>query len=109
MLRGTARKFLDNECTSTFVRARMGEPAGVTDEFWVKLAEQGRLGLVYPEGYGGAAPGLGAPTGLKEGVGRCVMPGPVVPTGLPGGPAPPAAGALPQKDEGRPRIATGGG
>src|SRR2546427_10177469 len=40
MLRATARKFLENECASTFVRARMEEPAGVTDEFWMKLAEQ---------------------------------------------------------------------
>ena len=45
LLRGTARKFLENECTSEFVRARMAEPAGVTDEFWAKLAEQGWLGL----------------------------------------------------------------
>ena len=43
MLRATARKFFENECTSTFVRARMEEPAGVTDEFWTKLAEQGWL------------------------------------------------------------------
>jgi alkylation response protein AidB-like acyl-CoA dehydrogenase len=38
LLRSTARKFLENECTSGFVRARMEEPAGVTDEFWAKLA-----------------------------------------------------------------------
>ena len=57
MLRATARKFLENECTSGFVRARMEEPAGVTDEFWAKLAEQGWLGLVYPEEHGGS--GLG--------------------------------------------------
>ena len=31
LLRTTARKFLENECPSTFVRARMEEPAGVTD------------------------------------------------------------------------------
>ena len=49
MLRATARKFLENECASSFVRALMEEPAGVTDEFWGKLAEQGWLGLVYPE------------------------------------------------------------
>ncbi|MGH7392374.1 MAG: acyl-CoA dehydrogenase family protein, partial [Candidatus Rokuibacteriota bacterium] len=56
-IRAAARKFFENECTSTIVRARMEEPAGVTDEFWAKLAEQGWLGLVYPEEYGGA--GLG--------------------------------------------------
>src|SRR5213594_3432277 len=80
MLRATARKFLDNECTSTFVRARMEEPAGVTDEFWAKLAEQGWLGLVYPEEYGGTALGFVDLTVLMEEMGRCVMPGPFVST-----------------------------
>ena len=41
LLRATARKFFENECASTFVRERMAEPAGVTDDFWTKLAEQG--------------------------------------------------------------------
>src|ERR1041384_3411166 len=42
LLRATARKFFENECKSEFVRARMAEPAGVTDEFWKKLGEQRR-------------------------------------------------------------------
>ena len=37
LLRSTARKFLENECPSEFVRKRMEEPAGVTDDFWKKL------------------------------------------------------------------------
>ena len=49
MLRATARKFFENECTSEFVRKRMAEEAGVTAEFWTKLAEQGWLGLIYDE------------------------------------------------------------
>src|SRR5438128_11654337 len=59
MLRASARKFFENECTSTVVRQRMEEPAGVTDDFWTKLAEQGWLGLVYPEEYGGVGLGCG--------------------------------------------------
>src|SRR2546429_8934625 len=85
MLRATARKFLENECASTFVRARMEEPAGVTPEFWAKLAEQGGLGLVYPEGYGGSGLGFVGLTGLMEGMGGCVMPRPFVSTALLGG------------------------
>ena len=107
MLRATARKFLDNECTSTFVRARMEEPAGVTDEFWVKLAEQGWLGLIYPEEYGGTALGFVDLTVLMEEMGRCVMPGPFVSTVLLGGLAILEAGSLAQKKEWLPRIATG--
>src|SRR2546422_10182084 len=78
MLRATARKFLENECASTFVRARMEEPAGGTDGFWMKLAEQGWLGLVYPEGDGGSGLGIVAPHGLREGIGRAGSHGSVI-------------------------------
>ena len=76
LLRATARKFFESECTSEFVRARMAEPAGVTDAFWAKLAEQGWLGLIYPEEYGGAGLGFVDLTVLMEEMGRAVMPGP---------------------------------
>ena len=76
MLRATARKFFENECTSDFVRARMAEAGAFTEEFWTKLAEQGWLGLVYPEEYGGAGLGFVDLTVLMEEMGRAVMPGP---------------------------------
>jgi len=85
LLRNTARKFLENECTSEFVRARMAEPAGVTDGLWAKLAEQGWLGLIYPEEYGGAGLGFVDLTVLMEEMGRAVMPGPFFSTVLLGG------------------------
>jgi alkylation response protein AidB-like acyl-CoA dehydrogenase len=107
MLRATARKFLENECTSTFVRARMEEPAGVTDDFWAKLAEQGWLGLVYPEEYGGSGLGLVDLTVLMEEMGRCVMPGPFFSTVLLGGVAILEAGSPPQRKEWLPRLAAG--
>src|SRR5437899_1345330 len=78
MLRASARKFFENECTSTVVRQRMEEPAGVTDDFWTKLAEQGWLGLVYPEEFGGVGLGFVDLTVLMEEMGRVVMPGPVL-------------------------------
>ena len=84
MLRATARKFFENECPSTFVRARMEEPAGVTDEFWTKLAEQGWVGLVYPEAYGGTGLGFVDLTVLMEEMGRAVVPGPFFSTLLGG-------------------------
>jgi alkylation response protein AidB-like acyl-CoA dehydrogenase len=107
MLRATARKFLENECTSAFVRARMEEPAGVTDEFWAKLAEQGWLGLVYPEEYGGSGLGFVDLTVLMEEMGRVVMPGPFFSTALLGGLAILEAGSSAQKKEWLPRIAQG--
>src|SRR5438046_10384295 len=80
MLRATARKFFENECPSTFVRARMEEEAGVTADFWKKLAEQGWLGLVYPEEFGGTGLGFVELTVLMEEMGRDVMPGPFLST-----------------------------
>jgi alkylation response protein AidB-like acyl-CoA dehydrogenase len=107
MLRATARKFLENECASTFVRARMEEPAGVTDEFWAKLAEQGWLGLVYPEEHGGSGLGFVDLTVLMEEMGRAVMPGPFVSTVLLGGLAILEAGSPAQKKEWLAKIAAG--
>lgn len=107
MLRAAARKFLENECTSTYVRQRMEEPAGVTPEFWARVAEQGWLGLVYPEPYGGSGLGFVDLTVLLEEMGRVVMPGPFFATALLGGLAILEAGSHEQKADWLPRIATG--
>src|SRR5919106_1974809 len=100
LLRATARKFFENECTSEFVRQRMAEPAGVTDEFWTKLAEQGWLGLIYPEEFDGTGLGFVDLTVLMEEMGRAVMPGPYFSTVLLGGLAILEAGSAAQKKEG---------
>ncbi len=107
LLRATARKFLENECPSTFVRERMAEPAGVTDAFWAKLAEQGWLGLTYPEEYGGSALGFVDLTVLMEEMGRANVPGPFFSTVLLGGLAILESGSPAQKKEWLSRIAAG--
>src|SRR3989440_12512241 len=107
MLRATARKFLENECTSTFVRARMDEPAGVTNDFWAKLAEQGWLGLVFPEEYGGSGLGFVDLTVLMEEMGRCGMPGPFFSTALLGGLTILEAGSPAQRQERVPKLPRG--
>jgi len=107
LLRATARKFLENECPSAFVRQRMEEAAGVTAEFWGKLAEQGWLGLVYPEQYGGSGLGFVDLTVLMEEMGRVVMPGPYLSTVLLGGLTILEAGSAEQKAAWLPRIAGG--
>src|SRR5436189_5900977 len=107
LLRATARKFFENECTSEFVRARMAEPAGVTDDFWKKLAEQGWLGLIYAEEFDGTGLGFVDLTVLMEEMGRAVMPGPFFSTVLLGGRTILEAGSPAQKKEWLPRIAAG--
>jgi len=107
LLRSTARKFLENECTSEFVRKRMEEPAGVTDDFWKKLAEQGWLGLIYPEEHGGSGLGFVDLTVLMEEMGRAVMPGPYFSTVVLGGLAILETGSAEQKKMWLPRISQG--
>src|SRR5579885_1124207 len=97
LLREAARKFLDAECTTRFVRERMAEAAACTDKFWAQIAEEdvgSGLGLV----------DLGV---LMEEMGRAVMPGPYFATALLGGGAIAAAGSPAQRREYLPQIAAG--
>src|SRR5437870_3243688 len=107
LLRDTARKFLDSECPTTFVRQMMASEAAVTPAFWQQLAEQGWLGITYPEADGGSGLGLVDLVVLMEEVGRAVMPGPFLATVLLGGAAIAAAGSPAQRQEWLPRLAAG--
>ena len=107
LLRASARRFLENECPSAFVRQRMAEPAAMTDAFWQKLAEQGWFGILYPEEAGGSGLGLVDMTVLMEEMGRAVMPGPFFSTVLLGGAAIFEAGSPGQRQEWLPRVAAG--
>jgi alkylation response protein AidB-like acyl-CoA dehydrogenase len=107
LLRDTARKFLDSECPTKFVREMMATEAAVTDQFWRQLADNGWLGITYPEDAGGSGLGLVDLVVLMEEIGRAVMPGPYPATVLLGGAAIAAAGSAEQRREWLPRIATG--
>jgi alkylation response protein AidB-like acyl-CoA dehydrogenase len=106
-LRTSARRFLENECPTAFVRQRMAETAAVTDDFWRKLAEQGWFGILYPEEAGGSGLGLVDMTVLMEEMGRAVMPGPFFSTVLLGGAAILEVGSASQHQEWLSRIAAG--
>jgi alkylation response protein AidB-like acyl-CoA dehydrogenase len=107
LLRDSARRFFESECTTQFVRQRMAEPAAITDEFWRKLAEQGWLGIVYPEEEGGSGLGLVDLVVLMEEMGRAVMPGPFLSTVLLGGAAIAEAGAPARRRQWLPQIVVG--
>jgi alkylation response protein AidB-like acyl-CoA dehydrogenase len=107
LLRNTARKFFENECGSDTVRCLMETPEGISAELWKKLAEQGWLGLIYPEAYDGMGLGLVDLVVLMEEMGRAVAPGPYFSTVLLGGLAILEAGGDAQKKEWLPRIAAG--
>ncbi len=107
LLRSTARKFFDNECPSTTVRALMEDSSGMTPELWKKLAEQGWLGLIAPEEHGGMALGIVDLVVLLEEMGRAVVPGPFFSTVLLGGLALLEAGSDAQKKTWLPKICSG--
>src|SRR5437588_3987185 len=107
MLRETARKFLDDECTTQFVRRLMATEGSLSDKFWQKLAGQGWLGILYSEEDGGSGLGLVDLVVLIEEIGRAVMPGPYLATVLLGGAAIAAAGSPEQRRDWLPRIAAG--
>jgi len=107
LLRDTARKFLEGECPTKFVREMMATEHAVTDAFWRQLAENGWLGITYPEAEGGSGLGLVDLVVLMEEIGRAVMPGPYPATVLLGGAAIAAVGSPEQRREWLPRIAGG--
>jgi alkylation response protein AidB-like acyl-CoA dehydrogenase len=107
LLRSTARKFFENECPSEVVRTLMETPEGMSPELWAKLAEQGWLGLIYPEAYDGMGLGFVDLTVLMEEMGRAVVPGPYFSTVLLGGLAILEAGNEDQKKAWLPRIGSG--
>jgi alkylation response protein AidB-like acyl-CoA dehydrogenase len=107
LLRSTARKFFDNECTSETVRKLMESPEGMTADLWKKLAEQGWLGLIVPDEYGGMGLGIVDLVVLLEEMGRAVVPGPFFSTVLLGGLAILEAGTDGQKKAWLPKLASG--
>jgi alkylation response protein AidB-like acyl-CoA dehydrogenase len=107
LLRSTARKFFDNECTSETVRKLMDGPEGMTPDLWKKIAEQGWTGLIFPDEHGGMGLGFVDLVVLMEEMGRSVVPGPFFSTVLLGGLAIREAGTDAQKKAWLPKISSG--
>jgi alkylation response protein AidB-like acyl-CoA dehydrogenase len=107
LLRSTARKFFENECASETVRKLMEGPEGMTPDLWKKLAEQGWLGLIVPDEFGGMGLGIVDLVVLMEEMGRAVVPGPFFSTVLLGGLAILDAGTDAQKKAWLPKLASG--
>ena len=107
MLKNSAQEFLETGCTDTYVREMEEDERGYTPEIWSKIAEQGWLGLIIPEKYGGVELQFQDLTILLEEMGRYMLPGPYFSTVLLGGLSIMDAGTEEQKSEYLPRIAEG--
>lgn len=59
-----------------FVRSRIEEPLGISDEMWAHIIELGWTGLLVPEACGGLGLGLIDVVVVQEEMGRALFPGP---------------------------------
>ena len=107
MLRNSAREFLEAECPEAFVRAMEEDERGYTPESWQKIAENGWLGLIFPEEHGGAGLEFLDLCVLLEETGRAMLPGPFFSTVVLGGMTILDAGSVDQKRQYLPGIAEG--
>ena len=85
MLKNWARDLLDKECPKAAVREMQKDEKGYSPELWQKMTDQGWLGLVFPEAYGGAGYDFMGLVVLLEEMGRALMPGPYFSTVVLGG------------------------
>jgi len=82
---GTTRRFLEDTCPLTGVRALADDPAGFDPAWWRQGAELGWTSLLVPEARGGGSvsgEGLIDATLVAEERGRLVAPGPLVPVSV---------------------------
>ncbi len=107
MLRDTARKFLEAECATSFVRKMMEVDTAHSTELWKKLAGLGWLGLLVPTELGGLGGTFLDTAVVLEETGKALLPGPFFATVLLGGAAVAAGGSRAQKKELLPKVAGG--
>ena len=105
-LRDAVRKFVDDRCPMVEVRRLMRTPNAHSPELWTALAEQGSLGLLIPEEYGGAGLAWVDFVVVLEEAGRTLMPSPLVSTVL-AAVALQEAGSSAQRSRWLPRLADG--
>jgi alkylation response protein AidB-like acyl-CoA dehydrogenase len=105
-LRDAVRKFVDDRCPIPEVRRLMKTRDAHSPELWKALAEQGSLGLLIPEEFGGAGLGWVDLVVLLEETGRTLMPSPLVSTAL-AAMAVREAGSRAQQKHWLPRFADG--
>ncbi|MFU8795926.1 MAG: acyl-CoA dehydrogenase family protein [Dehalococcoidia bacterium] len=85
MLKKTARDFLAEKCSKTFVRQMEESEVGYSKDIWQEMAELGWMGLAFPEQYGGGGMSFLDLAVLLEEMGRACLPGPFFSTVVLGG------------------------
>ncbi len=106
-LRDATRKFLDNECPTTFVRKMMADDTAHATELWKKIAQLGWLGIIVPEDFGGSGGNFLDLVVILEEAGKSLLPGPFFATALLGTTAILGGGSAAQKADLLPKIVEG--
>ena len=107
MLRDATRRFLDNECPSSFVRKMMEDDSAHATEMWKKVAEQGWPAILIDEAHGGVGGNFLDMVVILEEMGRSLLPGPFLATALLGTAAILVGGSDEQKSAILPGVAAG--
>src|SRR3990172_3170413 len=107
LLKNFARDFLEKECPESVVREMEEDEKGYSPDLWRKMAQQGWMGLIIPEKYGGTGMNLCELVVLLEEFGRALVPGPFISTVVLGGVPVMEAGTEQKKDWVLPKIASG--
>ena len=82
LLRGEARKFLDQHAPIANVRKWVETPEGFSRELWAQMAELGWTGLLVPEEHGGVGLDLVTLLVVLEETGRTLCPSPLISNSL---------------------------
>ena len=107
MLKKTARDFLADKCTKTFVKQMEESETGYSKELWLEMAELGWMGLAFPEKYSGGDMNFLDLAVLLEEMGRACLPGPFFSTVILGGLPILDVGSEEQKQEYLPKLIRG--
>ncbi len=102
-----ARRFLDKECPTDYVRDMYEDERGFTDEIWAKMIEMDWMRVHIPETYGGIGMDQMDLIMVLEEMGRAVLPGPFFSTVLLAAETIMEAGNDSQKERYLPGIAAG--
>jgi alkylation response protein AidB-like acyl-CoA dehydrogenase len=107
MLKKTARDFLADKCSKTFVKQMEESETGHFRELWQEMGELGWMGLAFPEKYGGGDMSFLDLAVLLEEMGRACLPGPFFSTVILGGLSILDLGSEEQKQEYLPKLIRG--
>lgn len=85
ILKNEVRRFLQNECTTDFVKEMIEDERGYSPPLWKKMAELGWMGVLFEERYGGSGGTFLDLFIILEEMGRFLLPGPFFSTVILGG------------------------